>query len=389
VPLEIQLPVAALNKALPGLAKAINRHSILPVLQTVRIVRDTEGRVHLQTTDLDCAVVYTLHQEGPTDPAQLLVPFDQLKRPCKGCDANGHIVVAQENHRLKLKYPVAGHLVEQPLATPEPENFPPLPQVAGPSIYVEDCVKDSIARAFQCASEEPSRAAIRGAWLDVTESEAHYVFGTDGRHLYAANSFRLDLQQSVLIPNTSFLTWPRFREDGPWRLTWQSGCNDNDSGWLKVQSDSWTYLTRRPDVEMPQWRSVVPDPHQTKAKVIFSDKAQSLLLEVLPLLPGKDDTGQPVTLDIAEGKLSVIAKDRHSGYCTTIPLESVEVAGSSISITVNRSFIAKALKWGLTVMEIIDSTAPLVFTSPGRTLIAMPMRLEGPAPVPIEKGGVT
>jgi len=44
------------------------------------------------------------------------------------------------------------------------------------------------------------------------------VVGTDGRHLYAANSFCFDWKERVIIPNRKFLLWPTFINDGTWSL---------------------------------------------------------------------------------------------------------------------------------------------------------------------------
>jgi hypothetical protein len=48
------------------------------------------------------------------------------------------------------------------------------------------------------------------------------------------------------------------------------------------------------------------------------------------------------------------------------------VTGENLTITVDRNFALKALKWGLTAMALIDVLSPLVFSAPGRFLVAMP-----------------
>jgi DNA polymerase III sliding clamp (beta) subunit (PCNA family) len=56
---EIVLPVMALKEALPGLNKIVNKKTSLPVLSCVRLARDTDGKIHLQATDLDAFATYT------------------------------------------------------------------------------------------------------------------------------------------------------------------------------------------------------------------------------------------------------------------------------------------------------------------------------------------
>jgi len=216
-----------------------------------------------------------------------------------------------------------------------------------------------------------------GAWLDASDPNAHYVMGTDGRHLFSANSFRLDLKEPVFLPHHAFLERPEFRQDGPWSLAIQPG--EHDDGWLQLRSNRWTFTVQRQDHSMPNWRLVVPE--SRTATVVFGDKATAFLLDVLPKLPGKDDPHQPVRLDLVDRCLLVTAGDQSTPQGTTFPVEDAVVTGDNLTITVDRTFALKALKWGLTELALIDGLSPLVFSAPGRRLVAMPVRTEGPAPV--------
>ena len=50
---EIVIPVQELKVALPGLSKIVGRSRTLPVLQSIRVARDSEGKISLMATDLD------------------------------------------------------------------------------------------------------------------------------------------------------------------------------------------------------------------------------------------------------------------------------------------------------------------------------------------------
>ena len=56
----IELPVAELREALPGLGKIIGRKTTLPVLSAVKVARDKSGLITLQGTDLDSTATFTL-----------------------------------------------------------------------------------------------------------------------------------------------------------------------------------------------------------------------------------------------------------------------------------------------------------------------------------------
>ena len=112
--------------------------------------------------------------------------------------------------------------------------------------------------------------------------------------------------------------------------------------------------------------------------VRFNAASSAFLSEVLPKLPGKDVHDQPLRLEIAGGKLSITGRDRNCDHVTTLPVDDVVVSGPDLALTVNRTFIAKALKWGLTVLELTDDLSPLVFSKQGKRLVAMPLRNEAP-----------
>ena len=254
-----------------------------------------------------------------------------------------------------------------------------VPVVNPPAELLTADLKAAIGKALACCSTETSRAAIGGAWLDVTDAQAHYVMGTNGRHLFAANSFTLDLPEPLLLPHAKFLTWSGFTEDGDWKLAVQPKPPADGAAWFQLQSDHWTVLTQRQEHTIPNWRQVVPPASAVKVTVRFSEAASGFLREVLPKLPGQDAPDQPLRLEIVGGKLSITGRDRNCDHVTTLPVDDVVISGPDLTLTVNRTFLTKAMKWGLTVLELTDDLSPLVFSTPGQRLVAMPLRHEAAA----------
>ena len=61
-------------------------------------------------------------------------------------------------------------------------------------------------------------------------------------------------------------------------------------------------------------------------------------------------------------------------------LAEIKITGPEVTIHLNRQFLAKALRFGLTRIEIIDALTPLRFSNGGRQMIVMPVRsAEAPA----------
>lgn len=378
--MEIKLPVSELKSVLPVLSKVVPRNSSLPVLRMLRVTRYETGTIQLQVTDIDAFASFTLEGQ-PGEPVDLLLAFDTFARTAKGCSPTDHLTLIKSDAGVALRHQIAGRPVERVVETLDIEEWPAVPDIREPAITLDESIKEGIQRAFACCSSETTRAAIMGAWLDASDPKAHYVMGTDGRHLFSANSFKLDLKEPVFIQHHAFLERPEVRNDGPWSLTIQPPEQEGGTGWLQIRSKRWAFTTRQQDHSMPNWRLVVPDTRATTVQ--FGAKATEFLLDVLPKLPGKDDPHQPIRLDIVDKRLLVTAGDKSTPQGTTLPVEDAVVTGENLTISVDRNFALKALKWGLTEMALIDALSPLVFSAPGRRLVAMPLRTEGLSPVGI------
>jgi len=334
--MEIKLPVSELKSVLPALAKVLIRHSSLPVLQQIRIDRSTEGVVQLQVTDLDAFASCRLTAMQPGKPVAVLIPFERLSKTVKGCSPTDILTLLGDEQNLTLRYTLAGRPVDQTLT--------PI--------------------------------------MDVSDPDAHYVMGTDGRHLFSANSFRLGLPATVMIPHHRFLEWNGFRQDGPWQLNVPPEDDTPTSEWLQLKSNRWSFLIRLARHEVPKWRLVLPRNKSTT--VTFGPKAVEFLLEALPQLPGKDEAHQPVAFQVFGNRLSISGYDPRADHRTTFPVDDVVVEGREILFSVNREFALKALRWGLNQLVFDDALSPMIFSNAGRRLVAMPVRTEGPAVAPAQ-----
>ena len=256
--MEIKLPVSELKSVLPVLSKVVPRNSSLPVLRMVRVTRYETGTIQLQVTDIDAFASVTLEGQ-PGEPVDLLVSFDALARTAKGCSPTDNLTLIQIDAGVILRHQIAGRPVERVAETLDIEEWPAVPDIREPAITLDESIKEGIQRAFACCSSETTRAAIMGAWLDASDPNAHYVMGTDGRHLFSANSFKLDLKDPVLIPHHAFLERAEVRNDGPWSLTIQPAEHEGGMGWLQIKSKRWAFTTRQQDHSIPNWRLVVPE----------------------------------------------------------------------------------------------------------------------------------
>ena len=106
---EIVLPVMALKEALPGLNKVVSKRSALPVLQHVRLARNTQGIISIQATDLDAFATYTAKEPLPGPAIEMLVPLDQLAKTAKTLGSEGTIGFIKDGKET-IRIPEGGTL---------------------------------------------------------------------------------------------------------------------------------------------------------------------------------------------------------------------------------------------------------------------------------------
>lgn len=376
----IELPVDELKTALAGLNKVVSKSSHLPVLQAVRVARSKSGAVTLQTTDLDSFLTYRTPEPQAGPASALVVPLEALKQLVKTCPAQERLhLTRDEKDRVKLRYYIGSSPVEKSFEVPYGDDWPKEPPVIESASAVDDAFKRSLREALDCAGSESSRPVINGAYVDVGRRSGSYLVGTDGRHLYCANSFTLDLRASVIVPSRKFLLWPAFAEDGDWTLGLRPAAG-KERAWVQVASARWTFLTRAIEGDYPDWRTVPPTQQEEFTHVVLNERGVAQLLESSPRLPVSDETNQAVMLEVREGKLWLKGRASEREAWTTVEIATASVQGKARSVRFNRSYLTKALRWGLNEIELRDRNVPLVFRQGGRRLVVAVMG-EAPAAV--------
>lgn len=381
--LEIELPVAELKQVLPGFTKVINKSSSLPALGCVR-ASVIEGQVQLQATNLDDTATVNMGRCG-SGSGSMLVPYEELNKVVKGCATSDSIRFCSKTNEAIINYPIGSNRVDRRLSFIDPKDWPASPVVSEPGIPVTDTLKEAIQNAFECASEDSSRYVLQSAFLDTRDAKAHYVVGTNGRILFSANSFQFGLKESLIVPNRKFLHWRGFLDDGDCQLSSQppvnpdpqiKGKEQHQPGWVQFKSNRWTFITRQIEGEYPNWKQVLPT--QFKTAVTFSDEAMEFILSAIPKMPCTDSRNQAIRLVVQESGVLLQALETESKTWTTIPVDGAVVKGDPITVAMNRTYLAQAMRLGLHELHLTDTLSPFVFRKDGRRLVVMGIRTEGP-----------
>lgn len=376
---QFALPIAELKPALAGLGKVIAKRTLLPVLGNIKIERTKDGWIALSGTDLDHHITVRLEQPGEGEPAALLIPYEELLKTCRACGNGEEILVERSGPATAvIKYRIGQQFVETKVESLPIEEFPEIPRIKGDAIALPDTLRTSIHQALGCASTDETRLILNGAFLDVTKPDAHYVVGTDGRHLFSSNSFTLPLAQSLLIPGHRFLEWKPFSADGEWQLKVGVPEHKDAAAPFQLSSRRWRYLSRQIEGNYPNWRQTVPGPGSYLTTIEFEQKVEEVL-QTIGRMPCDDAVNNAIGLEVKDRRFALLGRSPGAEDYTRIELAGVEARGRDLRIFLNRELLTKALQFGLTKVETIDARSPLRFSHSGRQMIVMPTR-PNPAP---------
>ena len=373
---QITLPAADLKQALPGLAKVVSRKTTLPVLQSVRVSRALDGFVTLSATDLDTFVTYRVKNPQAGEPLDVLLPFEQLNKTGKGSDV---VVIPEAKLKARLKYQVSGSSLEQSVTTLAPDEFPPTPKITEVPVKMPENFGETLRQAFETSSQDSSRYVLHGAFLDVKEPKCHTIVSTNGRCLFAANTFKFDLKESVNLSRQKFLEWNGFLQ-GECLMAVKT--DKSNSGWVKLTTPRWECIVKQIDGQFPNWRQVVPNDTETWTKVMLSEAAIKQMLNLSSKLPGDDNENRTLQLRV-DKELHLEGRNKDDKEFTSAQIADVKITGKSVITALNREYLQTALRCGLNEIRIHTELEPLLFLKPGKRLVVMPVRLNGATTQPV------
>lgn len=363
--------VLELKLALTGLGKLINRHTTLPVLQHLRVIRDGAGLVSLHANELDSSLCYQFPQPMAGPVADFLVPFEPLNRILRS--SKGQVCLLPEKQQVVVRTFVGQSPLDQRLDAVSVEEWPPALRFTALPVPFAKAAVQAVRAAMDFASEDATRMVINSVHLDVSNPDAHYVVGTNGRALFSANSFQFALRESITIPTHKFWLWNGLPEvEGS--LTVQPPADKEYVGWLRFQLGPWTFGTKQREGNYPNWRQVVPVNHRITLE--FSPEAVTAALLAVPQLPGGDAQNKPVRLKITREQVLF------EGGGTSLPIPGVSIDGPPMAISFNREYLLLCFRLGLSTIQLIDDLSPLVFTKDGQRAVVMPLRSDTDAPSP-------
>ncbi|MBS0174608.1 MAG: hypothetical protein JSR64_11275 [Nitrospira sp.] len=370
----IALPIAELKSALTGIGKVINHKATLPALHCVKVERTQDGWIALTGSDLDRFATLRLEHPAEGPPIAVLIPYDQLLQLTKNCGKEERLLLETTPQGPLIRFALADNLGASKVKMLPMDQFPQVPRIKTEAVVLSPAVRESLHEALECASTDQTRYILNGAFIDASNPKAFNVVGTDGKHLYSANSFTLPIRQSVLIPSHKFLGWKEFNSDGEWQMK-----ADNEH--VQLTSRRWRFITRQIQGKYPDWRITVPDQREAKTRIILDPEKLEPLIKLIQRIPCHDpDKYQTIGMEWSQGQFLLLGKDSDNEPWTRVPVSDVKAEGPDVTIFLSRRFLIKALGYGLNTISLINDMSPLRFHTPAKQMIVMPLRMTAEPP---------
>lgn len=336
-----------LGEALQTAGRAVSgRGGQLPVLSGLHMAL-TGDQLVITGSDLELTIARTLTVNGEVDgtaviPAKLLIDVVRSLEPG-----------AIELEFGDLELTIRGGRSEFAIRTIPSDEFPQLPEAAGPEVTIEaKSFVAALAQVVPAASGDDSRPILTGVLLSAVESGLRLV-ATDSYRLAIAEipgAAVLDSDQSVLVPSRALAEVQRIVGDQP-ELTLQLGESE-----ASFSVEGLLVTTRLIDGDFPRVEGLIPtDPGNQL--VVQRESALDAVRRVRLL--AQEST--PLRLVMSPEGLEIVAitQDVGEGH------ESVDAtySGEELTIAFNPAFLVDGLDIAPgqeVTLHTIDSLKPAV-----------------------------
>ncbi len=292
----------------------------------------------------------------------LWLPFDLLT-DCEGKKDDPVELEASGEHQVTARWQDRSgpQLISYDAMTPlGADKFPARPTdlAANPPRLLQ-----ALADASEIADPDNTRYALGNLQLSGSRGE---IAATDGRQLLVQTGFAFSWPDDLLVPRAKFLASPELSGIEPVAIAW-SGNH------VAIGVGPWTfYLPVNTAGRFPKVMDCVPAADAAKARCRLSADDVRFLAETLPKLPCDDEDSRRVTLDL-NGHVAVRAKPADQSTPTEVVLNNSQFTGDPMRISVNRTYLARAMRLGLDEICLFGDETALLGRTTDRQYVWMPL----------------
>ncbi len=374
--MKLSITKSELVRALSRVQSIVEKRNSMPILSSALLeaTRDGAGGVlRISATDLEVGISAT-HPVEVTTAGSVTVGARKFHEIVRELAEEPIALETTANSYLEIRCGRSRFV----LAGAAGEEYPTLPAAAPErSVRVQAAVLSSmIDRTIYAASSDETRYNLNGVYLEVLEQEQKLrMVATDGHRLaYADRSIGEDVSSmasGVIIPRKGMGELKRLvDEDDADEI--EIGFAGNSA---VVKTAAVKLVMRLIEGEFPNYRQVLP--RASKHRITVPSDALAQVLRRVSLLAAEG--GRGVRLQVAPGKLSVMAKNPDLGEAQE-ELD-LDYAGEPVSIGFNARYLLDCLavfRSKEVEIGLVDELSPVQIrpTDDSDALaVVMPMRL--------------
>jgi len=357
---SLVVSAGVLRPALAALAKVVKKGPAVPeLLRHLKV--ETVNRTTLRFTASDGEVFF--HLDLPAEVSEnteaFLVPLDRLQSQLRGARAQDAIAV-------------------RPGKAPSASTYPEPPRFRSSPIELDPLAVTVLRQALACSSTDPTRHILQGAFLDPSGKEGAHLVGTDGRHLFRSRPLPITgLREGLILPALPVLESPLLREPGKWRLHLPGPREKENPEAFRLDGGSWSLVGRRIEGNYPSYAQVIPRESEVKVRLRVPKAVCDPLRHLIEQLPGRNLQNRPLGIRLDREGVSVLARETEQDDYEQVRLPQVEWSGENLTVFVNRDYLVRALRCGMTRFEFVDEISPVRCQGETGLIIIMPVRAVG------------
>jgi len=358
--MKLTIPRGVLDEIRKGMGKVISSRTTIALHQHIKIEAQANGLKALGT-DGESALLFECDIDDTSAvPGMCLLPLKQLSAVPGGArdpvtittDGDTKVTVAvtrkDTTDRIHFRVPPVGDFPADPFE----DGLKFKAQAEGAAVL--------IGHALGCADSMANRYSLNCLAL-----ERDRIVATNGRKLYAANSFAFPWRskQAKLVPASKAFRCKAIVEAGELSVAASASAVYFRFG------DRWTLKLPVVDGHFPDWERVVPK--KAKTSIEFTEEDAKLLMDRLPALPGADEDNAPIEL-AADGSVRLVAYDEHREH-EALDLPDATVTGKKTHTSINRTYLLDGLKMGFRKFELVGPDRPIVARNDTMLFLFMPL----------------
>lgn len=195
--------------------------------------------------------------------------------------------------------------------------------------------------------------------------QAGEAVGSDALNLLITSGFRWPWTDNLLIPRSKLFSSPDLATAGPV----STGCTEQH---VVFQAGRWTlWFAIEKELRYPTFEHVIPDMTQALTRVTFAPDDQRFLEQTISRLPHDSDEHLPVTMH-CNGHVAIRGQGA-DGPVTELVLSQSTVQGEEVLINMNRDYLRRAARLGLSELGLWKDTTPMLCSDARHRFVWQPL----------------